>query len=235
MVSVRKELYDEATQERRGRKKRNVPRLGGVSLFPILVISVGLPLAYTFMLGDSFDTNGETQAYFVQFMMMLAGLTTMYLVGVMDDLVGVSLHSKLIIEFLAAMLIPLSGLGINDLNGMFGVYELPSWIAFPLTVGAVMYITNTIPMLDDVDGLAAGMSIIAFSVLGSLCYQSEQYLLYHRLSAELCRDHPRPTGWYAAAEWCWYDLFRNPDDTDVRCDACGNHPPGERTEHLPGW
>lgn len=75
------------------------------------------------------------------------------------------------------MLIPLSGLGINDLNGMFGVYELPSWIAFPLTVGAVMYITNTIPMLDDVDGLAAGMSIIAFSVLGSLCYQSEQYLL----------------------------------------------------------
>ena len=176
VVSVRKELYDEATQERRGRKKRNVPRLGGVSLFPILVISVGLPLAYTFMLGDSFDTNGETQEYFVQFMMMLAGLTTMYLVGVMDDLVGVSLHSKLIIEFLAAMLIPLSGLGINNLNGMFGVYELPSWIAFPLTVGAVMYITNTIPMLDDVDGLAAGMSIIAFSVLGSLCFLSEQYL-----------------------------------------------------------
>ena len=124
VVSVRKELYDEATQERRGRKKRNVPRLGGVSLFPILVISVGLPLAYTFMLGDSFDTNGETQAYFVQFMMMLAGLTTMYLVGVMDDLVGVSLHSKLIIEFLAAMLIPLSGLGINDLNGMFGTAKL---------------------------------------------------------------------------------------------------------------
>ena len=27
VVSVRKELYDEATQERRGRKKRNVPRL----------------------------------------------------------------------------------------------------------------------------------------------------------------------------------------------------------------
>jgi UDP-N-acetylmuramyl pentapeptide phosphotransferase/UDP-N-acetylglucosamine-1-phosphate transferase len=74
------------------------------------------------------------------------------------------------------MLIPLSGLGINNLNGMFGVYELPSWIAFPLTLGAVMYITNTIPMLDDVDGLAAGMSIIAFSVLGSLCFLSEQYL-----------------------------------------------------------
>ena len=36
---------------------------------------------------------------------------------------------------------------------------------------------STIPMLDDVDGLAAGMSIIAFSVLGALSYLSEQYLL----------------------------------------------------------
>ena len=177
VVSVKKELYDKATIERRGKKKRNVPRLGGVSLFPIMVMSVGLPLAYTFVSGNSLDTNGETIDYFVQFMMMLAGLTTMYLVGVMDDLVGVSLHSKLIFECLAAMLIPLSGLGINDLNGMFGVYEVPLFISFPLTVVAIMYITNTIPMLDDIDGLAAGMAMITFSVLGYLCYLSEQYLL----------------------------------------------------------
>ena len=177
VVSVKKELYDEAIMERRGKKKRNVPRLGGVSLFPIMVMSVGLPLAYTFLLGDSLDNNSETLDYFVQFMMMLAGLTTMYLVGVMDDLVGVSLHSKLIIECLAAMLIPLSGLGINDLNGMFGIYAVPLYISFPLTVVAIMYITNTIPMLDDIDGLAAGMAMIAFSVLGYLCYLSELYLL----------------------------------------------------------
>ena len=92
MVSVKKELADETSMELTGKKRRNVPRLGGVSLFPILVISVGIPLAGTFLLGASFNTNGETADYFVEFVMMVAGLTAMYLVGVMDDLIGVSMH-----------------------------------------------------------------------------------------------------------------------------------------------
>ena len=117
VVSVKKELADETSMELTGKKRRNVPRLGGVSLFPILVISVGIPLAGTFLLGASFNTNGETADYFVEFVMMVAGLTAMYLVGVMDDLIGVSMRSKLIIELLAALMIPLSGLWINNLQG----------------------------------------------------------------------------------------------------------------------
>jgi len=177
VVSVKKELADEASIEKKGKKKRNVPRLGGVSLFPILVISVGLPLAGTFLLGTSFTTNAETKAYFVEFMMMVTGITAMFLVGVMDDLIGVSLTAKLVIEFLAALMIPLSGLWIDNMDGLLGVYELSPWIGVPLTVAAVMYISNTIPMLDDVDGLASGMSMVAFSVLGILCFLGKQYLL----------------------------------------------------------
>ena len=44
MVSVKKELMGDEALVRDGRVRRNVPRFGGVSLFPILVISVGLPL-----------------------------------------------------------------------------------------------------------------------------------------------------------------------------------------------
>ncbi len=177
VVSVKKELADETSMELTGKKRRNVPRLGGVSLFPILVISVGIPLAGTFLLGASFNTNGETADYFVEFVMMIAGLTAMYLVGVMDDLIGVSMRSKLIIELLAALMIPLSGLWINNLQGLFGVYELSPWIGIPLTVAAVMYISNTIPMLDDVDGLASGLAVIAYSVMGFLCFWGHQYLI----------------------------------------------------------
>ena len=177
VVSVKKELADETSMELTGKKKRNVPRLGGVSLFPILVISVGIPLAGTFLLGTSFNTNGETADYFVEFVMMVAGLTAMYLVGVMDDLIGVSMRSKLIIELLAALMIPLSGLWINNLQGLFGIYELSPWIGIPLTVAAVMYISNTIPMLDDVDGLASGLAMIAYSVMGVLCFLGHQYLI----------------------------------------------------------
>ena len=59
MVSVKKELMGDEALVRDGRVRRNVPRFGGVSLFPILVISVGLPLACTFLLNDQFSTYAE--------------------------------------------------------------------------------------------------------------------------------------------------------------------------------
>lgn len=177
VVSVKKELLDESELVRDGKRKRNVPRLGGVSLFPILIISVGLPLACTFFLYDQYTTSSENMDGFVQFMLMLTGLTMMYLVGVMDDLVGVSITSKLSIEFVAALMIPLSGARIEHLDGLLGFYHLPLWFSFPLTVAAVMYVSNTISMLDDVDGLASGLSIIAFSVMAVLCGIAHQYLL----------------------------------------------------------
>ena len=177
VVSVKKELMDEGATVRDGKIKRNIPRLGGVSLFPILVISVGLPLGCTFLLNENFTTNGENMPYFVQFMMVLTGLTSMYLLGVMDDLVGVPLKSKLAIELIAAMLVPLSGLWIDHLDGLFGIYELSPWIGKPLTMVGVLYVTNTVSMLDDVDGLASGMSMIAFGVLAVLCGIASQFLL----------------------------------------------------------
>ena len=177
VVSVKKELMDEGIMVRDGKKRRKVPRLGGVSLFPIMVISVGLPLACTFFLNDQYSTNAENMNVFVMFVMMLTGLTAMYLVGVMDDLVGVSLKSKLSIELLASMMIPLSGLRIDHLDGLLGLYELSPWISFPLTVAGVMYVTNTISMLDDIDGLASGMAMIAFGVMAVLCALANQYLL----------------------------------------------------------
>ena len=177
MVSVKKELMGDEALVRDGKVRRNVPRFGGVSLFPILVISVGLPLACTFFLNNQFSTNAENSTYFVQFMMMMTGMTAMYLVGVMDDLVGVSLKSKLTIEFLAALLIPLSGLRINHLDGLLGLYELSPWLSIPLTVAGVLYVSNTISMLDDIDGLASGMAIIAFAVMAVFCGVAGQYLL----------------------------------------------------------
>ncbi len=101
----------------------------------------------------------------------------MYLLGVMDDLLGVSVTSKLIIQTLAASLIPMSGLWLDDLHGLLGIFELPAIIGMPLTVLLVLYITNTISMLDDVDGLASGMAMIAFSVFGWLAYLADDPLM----------------------------------------------------------
>jgi len=174
-VSIKKDLVLPSLTSKKGRLR--VPRLGGVSLFPILVISLGVTVV-TLLMGSQTDViASETDETFVQYMFAMAGLTTMYLLGAMDDLLGVSVKSKLFIEILAALLIPLSGLWFNDLHGLLGIYEVPPFFGIPLTVFTVLYITNAIPMLDDVDGLASGLSMIAFSVLGFVAYLGGQPLV----------------------------------------------------------
>ena len=108
VVSVKKDLV--IPSETKGKGRLRVPRLGGVSLFPILIISVGTTLVLLITLFSLSLLEKEDKTTFVQYMFGLAGLTTMYLLGVMDDLLGVSITSKLLIELLAAFLIPISGL-----------------------------------------------------------------------------------------------------------------------------
>jgi UDP-N-acetylmuramyl pentapeptide phosphotransferase/UDP-N-acetylglucosamine-1-phosphate transferase len=175
VVSTKKNLNLPPRHTDKGR--RPVPRLGGVSLFPILVICVGVAVVSCLMQDKHLLLLEENNGTFVQYMFAIAGLTTMYLLGVMDDLIGVSLSWKLIIEFLAALLIPLSGLWLDQLHGLLGIYELPYFLGMPFTVLTVMFIANTIPMLDDVDGLASGMAMIAFSVLGVLSFIANQPFL----------------------------------------------------------
>jgi UDP-N-acetylmuramyl pentapeptide phosphotransferase/UDP-N-acetylglucosamine-1-phosphate transferase len=175
VVSVKKDLVIPSETKDKGRLR--VPRLGGVSLFPILVISVGATIVVLLTFFAPSFLSTEDQTAFVQYMFGLAGLTTMYLLGVMDDLLGVSLTSKFLIQILSASLIPMSGIWLDDLHGLLGIFELPAWIGMPLTVLMVLYITNAIPMLDDVDGLASGLAMIAFTFLGWLAYQGGEPLL----------------------------------------------------------
>jgi UDP-N-acetylmuramyl pentapeptide phosphotransferase/UDP-N-acetylglucosamine-1-phosphate transferase len=153
VVSVKKDLVIPSMTSQKGRLR--VPRLGGLSLFPILVISLGTTVVTLLMCHETAFLENETDESFVHYMFALAGLTTMYLLGAMDDLLGVSLKSKFLIECIAALLIPLSGLWFDNLHGLLGIYEVPPFLGIPLTVFTVLYITNAIPMLDDVDGLAS--------------------------------------------------------------------------------
>ena len=147
VVSVKKDLVAPSETQAKGRLR--VPRLGGVSLFPIFVISVGGTIVCLLKLHILSLIAYEDCSVFVYCMFGMAGLTMMYLLGVMDDLLGVSVTSRLVIEFLAAALIPLSGLWLDDLHGILGIFEVPWWFGMPMTIFTVMYISNAITMLDD--------------------------------------------------------------------------------------
>ena len=96
------------------------------------------------------------------------GLFIIYLVGIVDDLIGLSARSKFLAQIVAASLLPMSGLYINNLYGLFGIYEIPYWAGVCFTIFAIVFIDNAINLIDGIDGLAGSISLLALG--GFLSY-----------------------------------------------------------------
>ena len=60
----------------------------------------------------------------------------------------------------------ISGLYINNFYGLFGIYLIPAEVGIPLTMLLVVFITNAVNLIDGIDGLASGLSMVALVVFG---------------------------------------------------------------------
>ena len=96
-------------------------------------------------------------------MVMGVGSLMIYLIGILDDIIGIKASHKFIIQGISAILLPLCGLMITDLNGIFGIHEIPIWIGYPFTMLLIMTIVNAINLIDGIDGLASGLCILILS------------------------------------------------------------------------
>ena len=57
---------------------------------------------------------------------------------------------------------------ISDLNGLFGIHQIPIWAGYILTVVLILVIVNAINLIDGIDGLSSGLCILiltAYAVL----------------------------------------------------------------------
>lgn len=89
---------------------------------------------------------------------LVAGLALLLLVGVVDDMRGLSGRVKLLLQVAAALLVVLGGgLSVVTLGdfGVLGSWTL-GWLAVPFTLVALVGLINAINMQDGVDGLAGG-------------------------------------------------------------------------------
>lgn len=56
---------------------------------------------------------------------LLISLLLIYSVGIVDDLIGLDAKIKFAVQIIAASILPACGLYINNLYGLFGIYEIP--------------------------------------------------------------------------------------------------------------
>ena len=151
----RKKLYDIPN----GRKvhKNATPRLGGISFFPSMLIAFFAVLLYMPVIDENKLLVNLWSAVF------MLGLLLIYVTGIVDDLVGLNAATKFSVQILTACILSMSGLYINNLYGLFGIYEIPQMIGIPLTVFCIVFIDNAINLIDGIDGLAACLALLALA------------------------------------------------------------------------
>lgn len=146
-------LYD--TPNARKVHRSRIPRMGGVVFVP--TVAMGLMAGFMVLIkGADFSDSVK-----VGTLLIGTGMLLIYLVGLLDDLFGLSANLKFVVQMMAAFVFPLSGLYFDNLYGIFGIYELNVWVGYAITVFLVVFVMNSINTIDGIDGLCAGISLIA--------------------------------------------------------------------------
>lgn len=129
--------------------KRPTALMGGVAIFltTIVVAPLFVPL-----------TN-ET-------LVILCGSAVLFFFGLIDDILNIKPYQKLFGQLIGAAVIVSNGLHLN----WTGIESLDILITLFWLIG----ITNAINLLDNMDGLSAGISTIAAATLAAVLYMSGQ-------------------------------------------------------------
>jgi UDP-N-acetylmuramyl pentapeptide phosphotransferase/UDP-N-acetylglucosamine-1-phosphate transferase len=138
-----------------------VPTLGGIAIFLGFVFGITLP-------GNGYVLPG------LQF--IVAAVIIMFFVGLKDDIIALSPWKKLAAQIAASMiLILLAKYRFTNLHGFLGIEEIGFFSSLLLTTFVMIVIINSFNLIDGIDGLAAGVSILAASVFGVWFYLSGHF------------------------------------------------------------
>lgn len=103
---------------------------------------------------------------------LLLGSTLILVMGVFDDINDLPAKLKLAIQILAAGILIYSGFRITFITDFFGDrgYIYFDALAIPITFIWIVGITNTVNLIDGLDGLSTGVSTIAALTLGYIAH-----------------------------------------------------------------
>lgn len=140
-----------------------VPDLGGIALFAGIVIPT---LVFLY--------SGNLRG--IQF--VIAGIIIIFMVGIKDDVSGLTPWAKLIGQIIACLVLILPGnLILTNLHGFLTIGPIQPEFGTILTLFVMIVIINSINLIDGIDGLAGGLSLVVFLTYGIWFYLAGQYVL----------------------------------------------------------
>ncbi len=147
---------------------REVPRLGGVAIFGGIAVAVAAE-----WLGETYlGWGGMLSTADAPVIGVLAGIGVIFVIGVIDDIATLSPGLKLLGQVLATTIVIASGLRIDFVGNPFGGGLVAlGLLSIPVTLVYIVGFTNIINLVDGLDGLAAGVTVIAATTFLVLAVQ----------------------------------------------------------------
>ena len=125
------------------------PRLGGLAIF------------FAFLVGYMFYGTLS-----IQMISLLIGGFIIIITGIIDDIAGVPAKYKFLCQAAAAcVVVYYGGLYFLDISFMGIMIKFPLWIGQIVTVIFITAIINAINLIDGLNGLCSGNSIIYFTTI----------------------------------------------------------------------
>lgn len=127
-----------------------MPTMGGLAVF------LSFNIANIFLLKNQYPTD--------QLVSLLIAQCVVIVTGVVDDIYELKPRQKVLGIIIAALIVYfVVGVRMTTITIPFlGTIEL-GWLSLPITIIWILAITNAVNLIDGLDGLAAGVSIIALT------------------------------------------------------------------------
>jgi len=149
-----KHLYDEPNE--RTSHLANTPSLGGMAIFAGFIISIMIFLYIP-------------DIPYIQY--VIAGIIVVFFIGLKDDVIVVAPATKFIAQlFAATIIIDLGDIRLHGLYGFLGVTDIGYLASDVLTIFVIISVVNAFNLIDGIDGLAAGIGVLASIVFGTWFY-----------------------------------------------------------------
>ena len=155
-------MYDPIVS--RSSHNEKATRSGGMALFFTFCICYGLGKAIYSMSVDLYA---------------LIAFIFIALTGMADDFFSIKYREKFFLQVFAAIVLLQSGIYIDSFHGVFGIYEIPIWASYIVSVFVFIVIVNAFNLIDGIDGLSALLSIKFFLLTGGIITiaSKEMYLV----------------------------------------------------------
>ncbi|MEK6477795.1 MraY family glycosyltransferase [Catalinimonas sp. 4WD22] len=164
-VIIRVAMEKHLMEEPNGRSShvQKTPNFGGIAIFASVVM--------TFLLATPESTTSAVNIHLI-----IPSLVILFFIGLKDDILVIDPYKKLLAQILAsALLIYFTDIRIGHLFGILGTYEISYVPSFVITLFVIVVIVNAYNLIDGIDGLAAGIGIVASLTFGIYFYLAEVY------------------------------------------------------------